>query len=427
MRIPLRGVVHPVAASLAQPEVRFRLPEFERLKAAYTDKDLKIPEAVIKDRVRQLLERMEHDGRLKSTDPVATIVAKIFPGAGKIDEAAFDDAVDTADQESIYRSVMDANTKVKKAERAGLRANMTDAIDLIRQAEADAAGLAEVFGSKATAARAIYGKARKSLADLSKNLDKRVSTDYNLDDPEVGLGGWANFGAKHVHLLISVVKGTDPKATKSTLIHESSHLADTTVDDLGYYGSPGFEAMSEDEKVANAAHFEELPRRLMGTSVYATTTFTPGVKKGGGAMTHEDIVRRDASEVLRMAWDAAVDAHLFVRGVRKSYLKGSSNPFKKSAFKKHRPLIMEISRLMDLTIHRQAAGRAIVTTLDVTLTESIARGVSQRRRGRTRCRSRTSRPQPGRTSRMRSCATRSWRRPSPSMATSSTTPRGTSG
>jgi hypothetical protein len=69
-----------------------------------------------------------------------------------------------------------------------------------------------------------------------------------------------------MHLLAHVVKGTDPKEAKATLIHESAHLSDKSVDDHGYYATPGFEAMSEEDKVNNAGHYEELPRRLMSPS-----------------------------------------------------------------------------------------------------------------------------------------------------------------
>jgi hypothetical protein len=40
------------------------------------------PQAVVKNGVSQLLGRMAAEGRLMSKDPVATIVAKIFPGPG---------------------------------------------------------------------------------------------------------------------------------------------------------------------------------------------------------------------------------------------------------------------------------------------------------------------------------------------------------
>src|SRR5207249_9947929 len=51
--LPLGDVIHPVAASPARPAARFRLPEFDRLTAAYTANDLKIPETAIKNRVGQ--------------------------------------------------------------------------------------------------------------------------------------------------------------------------------------------------------------------------------------------------------------------------------------------------------------------------------------------------------------------------------------
>ncbi len=371
VRLPLRGMNHPVASSLAQPGTRFRLPTFDRLKAAYTDKDLKIPEKVIQDRVAELLSRMKAEKRLKSKDDVPTIISKIFPGPGLIDETEFNNALDVADRTVIYQSVLDANTAVSTVDRPGLQTAIKDAIDLVSKVEGDAAGLTAVFGAQDALAKTNYGKARKALEEVSKSMATKISTDYNLDDPEVGLGGWANFSSRHMHLLADVVKGTDIGETKATLIHEASHLADPSVDDLGYYGTAGFEAMTEKEKVGNAGHYEELPRRLMSNSSYVGLTFTPGVKKGGKAMTREDTIRRNASEFIRKAWDAAVDTHSFIRDVRKAKLSGNGK-----AFTDNQIIIMEISKLMELTIHTQAAGKEVVTTLDVTLTESIAHAMS---------------------------------------------------
>ena len=182
-------------------------------------------------------------------------------------------------------------------------------------------------------------------------MKKHITTDYNLDDPEVGLGGWASFASRHMHLLLDVVQGTDPKETTATLIHEAAHLADSSVDDHGYYGTPNFEALPEDIKVKNAAHYEELPRRdpTLGTSKYMGHTFTPGTTKGGGKVTWEDEIQQMASEYLRQAWDASVDTFTFIRGVRKSALAGDKKPFSTN-----KVLILEISKLMDLTIHGRA-------------------------------------------------------------------------
>lgn len=366
--LPRGGGVHPVAAAMAQTGVRFRMPGFSHVKAALEDKDLKIPEAVVKDRVERLLTRMKLESRVQSKDSVAAIMAKIFPGPGKIDEAEFNKALDTKDRKVIYEDVADALTQVKKPDQAKLKAAIKDAISLVQKAEADAAGLTAVFGTKSATAKANYAKARAALGKISGNMAKHISTDYNLDDPEVGLGGWAMHSEQKMHLTLEIVKVTDPKETQTTLIHEACHLADSAVDDLGYYGTTGFEARSEDQKVCNAAHYEELPRRELGTSSYVGATFTPGVNKTGKVLTREDKVRDAASEHLREAWDAAVDTHSFFRGVRKAYLNGSKAPFKTN-----KAFILEASRLMDLTIHEQAPAEAIVTTLDVTLTESMAR------------------------------------------------------
>ena len=372
VKLPLQGAVHPIAASLTQPGVRFRVPTFNSVKAAYTDKALKIPEAVIKGRITQLLERMEKDGRLKTKDSVPTIITKIFPAPGKIDETEFNNALDVADRSVIYKDVFDANTTVKPPEKAKLNTAIKDSIALIKKVEGDAAGLTAVFGTKSATAKVNYGKAHSALDTASKDMASHISTDYNLDDPEVGLGGWANFSSQHMHLLLEVVKVTDPGDTKITLIHEASHLANSSVKDEGYYDSQGFEAMTEDEKLGNAAHYEELPHRELGTSKFPGATFTPGVKVGGGVVTQEDRVKRGASEFMRKAWDAAVDTHSFIRGLRLAYLKGNA-----AAFTTHQAIIMEISKLMDLSVHEQAVGKALITTLDVTLSESVARAVAQ--------------------------------------------------
>lgn len=370
IRMPLVDLPHPAAVALARGDVRFRMPKFADLRAVYKDKGLAIPESVIQNRVAQLLGRMAREKRLRSKEPVADIVKKIFPAPGVISETEFNKALDPKDRTEIYMSVLDADTRVKKVDKGKLKGAMRAAAGIISKVEGDAAGLAAVFGTKAAVAKANYAAARASLAEVSRDMDTKVSTDYNLDDPEVFLGGWASHGIRHMHLLVQIVKVLDPKETKTTLIHEASHLADPSVDDHGYYGTPGFEALDEATKVANAGHYEELPRRRLGTSMYPGLTFTPGVTKGGAPMTWEDTIRRQASEYLRKAWDAAVDTHTWLRGVRKARLRGDTTPFDTE-----RALILDVSRLMDLTVHTQNPAKARITPLDVTLTESVARAV----------------------------------------------------
>jgi hypothetical protein len=371
VKLPLRGVAHPIAAALSQPGVRFRLPKFADLKAVYTDKNLNIPEDIIKKRVTQLLQRMKRESLLKSKASVATIIARIFPAPGKIDEAEFNKAIDVNDRSKIYESVTEADTKVKAVDQAKLKTAMTQSVDIIKKAEANAAGLKEVFGAQDAVAKTNYAGARKALEDAVKDMDAHVTTDYNLDDPEVGLGGFAIHSKQKMHLLLEVAQVKDPKETKATLIHEAAHLANASVDDQVYYDNPGFFELDEASKVANAAHYEELPRREMKTSKFDKKTFTPGVTAAGGAVTRKDKVKAATDLYMRKAWDAGVDTHTFIRGVRRESLAGNNKPFNDN-----KALILEISKLIDLTIHEQASGKEVVTSLDVTLSESVSRGIA---------------------------------------------------
>ena len=369
--LPGRGMKHPVAESMRRPDVQFRVPTFKKLESTYKDKDLKIPEAVIKARVTQLLQRMKHDGKLKSSDSVATIVAKIFPGGGKIDEAEFNNAIDVSDRSRIYESVAEAETQVKAADKPKLKTAMVDAADLVKQVQGDAAGLKAVFGTQDATAKTNYQNAEKALRDLPAKMDTQVNTDYNLDDKEIGLGGWASHADQKMHLLLDVAQVKDINKTKAILIHEASHFGTATVKDHVYYAKDGFFELDEAKKVANAAHYEELPRRVLKTSKFDKKTFVPGTKPGGGAVTKEDEIKATANLYIRKAWDAGVHAHKFIRAVHRESLASNKKPFDDN-----KVLILEMSKLMDLTIHEQAAGKEMVTPLDVTLMESVSRGVA---------------------------------------------------
>ncbi len=65
-------------------------------------------------------------------------------------------------------------------------------------------------------------------------------------------------------------------------------------------------------------------------------------------MTFETEVRLAANQYLRKAWDAAVDTHLGLRGIRVDIEKGST-----ASFNAKKALILEISKVAKLTIHEQ--------------------------------------------------------------------------
>ncbi|SHM57194.1 hypothetical protein SAMN05444266_10945 [Chitinophaga jiangningensis] len=363
----------PAVMTASNP--KFRLPEFSSVKSTYTDKKLKIPEASFQAHVTRLLERMAAEKRLKSSDPVPVIIKKIFPSPGKLDEAEFNAALDISQRSVIYKSIADSHTTVEpKVDKPKLDKAMSEAEKLCNNAAKNAAGLTEVFGAQDKVAAGHYGKIEKKLSDVRKDMDKFLTTDYNLDDSEVGLGGYALFATQEIHLLTKVAQVTDPVKTKITVIHEAAHLADSSIDDQVYYTDSGFEAVPESEKIANAAHFEELPRRELKVSNFPGP-LKPGVMKGGAAATREDIVRTLTGKHLRKAWDAAVDTFTLVRGVRKEAMAGNDKPFKDN-----QALLEEISKLEDLSIHEQAKKGRTVTDLDMVIAESIAHSYQALRR-----------------------------------------------
>lgn len=345
--------------------VRFRLPKGAEISAML--KAGKIPEDKLKAAIQSALERMAKESLLSTADSVPDIMKKIFPAAGTFDEKAFEKVVDVKDRAKIYEKVAEAETRVNSTDKPKLEAAMDDAADLIDQSMADSAGLVEVFGKQAKLAKDVYAQAKRMVLHVKANMDTAVDTDYNRDDEQVGLGGYALFGARHIHLEHSVAEVADKDEAAMTIIHECCHLANRFVDDRGYYQpDSGFEAMPEVLKVANAAHYEELPRRIRGISLFPGP-FVPG-KTSAGKATFADKVKRDGNEYLRMAWDKAVDVFTFIRGIRKD-IEGGSN----ASFTAGKTRILELSRLAHLTIHEQATPDT-VQMVDVILAEGIARG-----------------------------------------------------
>ena len=364
------------ASTLAGGPVQFRVPTTADLKALFTSGN--VPEAVLKDRIQLALTRMseDKDRTLKTKDSIANIMKKIFPAPNVFDEAAYEAAVDVTNRSRVYQTVLDAEAKVTTGDKPKLKTVMGDSAKLIDECAADDKNLQSVFGTKKDVAKGVYVKAKAALNNAMANVDANITTDYNLDDPETGVGGWARFSDQHVHFRASVVKVTDEAKAKITIIHEACHLADATVKDQGYYDSPGFEGKSEDVKVANAAHYEEIPARKLGRSRFKRSDgtfldFTVGTT-AGGAQTFEDRVKEKAVEKFRKAWDKAVGVDGFIRDIRKAELAGNKAPFNA---KKTR--ILELSRLMHLTVHEQPAATASINQVDVVLAEGVTRAMGR--------------------------------------------------
>lgn len=364
--------------SANQPDTVFRLPEAAKIQAMMTAGD--VPEDKIKEMVATALTRMRRDGALpKATDPIPDIINRLFPSPGTFDEAAFAKVVDIADRGQIYKSAADAESKLTPTDKTKLISAMGRADLMLIGAEGDAANLKRVFGTKAADAKANYGKAKTALANLKTNIDTNVHTDYNRDDEQVGLGGWAKFSSQMVHLEPGTVAAKDLDESALTILHECMHLADRSIKDNGDYYPPsaaksaGWESLTDDQKVNNAAHYEEIARRKLGKGVFKPDQeFKPGISAStGGAVSFETEVRLEARDYLRRAWDAAVDAHMGIRRVRVDTENKSTR-----LFTAHEARILEISKVAKMTIHLQKPKPHTIATLDVTQCEGVAHGLS---------------------------------------------------
>ncbi|HEX8113966.1 MAG TPA: hypothetical protein VF516_39815 [Kofleriaceae bacterium] len=80
------------AARQPTSNVKFRAPKSTDISAILAAG--KVPEAKLKDSIALALTRMAKEGQLKTKDPIADVMARIFPGAGKFDQAEFEKVVD---------------------------------------------------------------------------------------------------------------------------------------------------------------------------------------------------------------------------------------------------------------------------------------------------------------------------------------------
>ncbi len=355
---------------------KWRVPPSADLQAILSSGT--VDESVVHSRVRRLLERMHREGRLysaTSATDIGVVIDEIFPMPGQLDQAAYERYLDPTDRTMVYHSVRDAYTTPNTADRANLSTAMQDAATTAQSVSTDEAGLRAVFGpTQWSTAQAGYQLIHNRLVAISADIEHRISTDYNLDAQETFLGGWANFDEQHIHLLSRVVSDPLTPRSKVTLLHEAAHLAASRIDDFGYYGSPGFEAAEEATKVNNAAHYEELPRRTWGISSYVGQTFTPGISSSGAPLTTEEQIRAGGVQYYRLAWDAASDFDSLIKDVRRNQLDGT--PLDGATVDR----MLEVSPLMDLTLHEQMVSPPEVTRLDITTSESIVRAMSMAKR-----------------------------------------------
>ena len=141
--------------------------------------------------------------------------------------------------------------------------------------------IGQVFGAANVAtAKARYANARAQMNTL--HAGGSIVTDRSGYNAEAFLGGLTN--SARISVAPGVVDNPTRRESIVTFLHESMHAGNSgVVEDGGGYINrrDEFVRAPEPDKIANAAHYEVVPRRMLGMGVagfaYPGVTFTPGV------------------------------------------------------------------------------------------------------------------------------------------------------
>ena len=252
--------------------------------------------------------------------------------------------------------------------------------------------IGQVFGtSNISNAKTKYNNARIRMNHL--HATNMILTDRSGYNAEVGLGGLTNPAR------ISVSPGTmdHPGDNESvvTFIHESMHAGNSDVRDFGYIRQPSFTELEESVKLTNAAHFEVVPRRILGAGfAFTGQTFIPAGTTVGGitapSLTPRQVAIRGASERFRQAWTIGLNLHNLLVGLFRT--PGEWNTLDlatrftgAASTARFSSTLPFWSKVENLTIHDRdaeinpTAGAAVrpITVIDIALSEGVIRKLSQ--------------------------------------------------
>jgi len=244
------------------------------------------------------------------------------------------------------------------------------------------ASIGQVFGpANVAAAKTKYTEGRTWMNTLHGN--HHIVTDRSGYNSEVGLGGLTGF---QTQIALSPNTIDSPAAAESviTMIHESMHAGNSDVSDKGYIGTQVFTQLPEDVKLTNAAHFEVVPRRILGAgNAYTGVTFTPAgaAPVAGGAapppLTATQVAVRAASEQIRRAWTLGLNLHTQYDVLYKSQAEWDT-PRLGGSFHQGLPYWSKVERM---TIHLKTVtepasadpARRPISQTDMALSEGVTR------------------------------------------------------
>ena len=241
--------------------------------------------------------------------------------------------------------------------------------------------LDDVFGRRhRNTAKAKYARARYWMRRLDRQ--DRVVTDRSGYNREVELGGLTGF-QDLISLAPSVIDNPDVPESIIIMIHEAMHAGNADVHDNGYIEQPFFTERSAADKLANAAHYEVVPRRSLNMSfAFTGVTFVPAGTTVGGvtrpALTATQQSIRGASEAFRDAWTIGLNLHSF-------FVDACCNPTSwttnRGSGRSYAGSLPYWSKVEKLTIHRKTdidpaspnPAKHAVSQIDVALSEGLTR------------------------------------------------------
>jgi hypothetical protein len=190
----------------------------------------------------------------------------------------------------------------------------------------------------------------------------------------------------------AVIDNPGSRDSVVTLIHEALHAGNADVDDDGGYieRMAEFRRAEEPVKLTNAAHFEVVPRRMLGMRLaYQGETFIPATSASTPPTPREEAMNA-ASEAFRVAWASADDLHrdgwVPVQATPARWNTFDLGPFAGVAAGTHYADALPFwSKVLELTVHRRThispasadPSTQPVTLIDVAISEGVVRKLSQ--------------------------------------------------
>lgn len=203
---------------------------------------------------------------------------------------------------------------------------------------ADAAELAARCSAEPAALEAVFGRGVDSPIGTFKTISVRLAgfgqknfaVNYSSADDMTGADGMAVAWSGLIQLSGSLVTALSSKKNRAmeVLVHEAAHETDASIVDLGYSGSAGFENMTLKDKLHNADHYADVAARVLGTSPYTGTTFTPqsGVLAGLARRDQFRKAAKAANDGLEKLWSLSLNLTDLLRGLAPGVEPGTNRP-----------------------------------------------------------------------------------------------------